>query len=181
MKTAQADSGETEHLPPSCVADPPGVHLAHITHSDDAHDCVAHVGGWRASRSACVCAARGMWPAVASVLCAGVLMGEKQMGEEMQEVAAFHSVAKEKRRCSDASRKLSFNLRKARLLAGLRHALSILPTRRPRLRRSDFFFSRTTSAISNTTTPVVQHRRNGPQESPRPRPPGECLPRSSGP
>jgi hypothetical protein len=42
IKTVQADSDETLHLPPASVGNPPGIHLAHITHSDDAHNCVAH-------------------------------------------------------------------------------------------------------------------------------------------
>lgn len=57
-ETVQADSSETLHLPPSCVGDPPGVHLSHVTHPDDAHHCVAHFDDWRASRSAYVPCAR---------------------------------------------------------------------------------------------------------------------------
>ena len=31
-------------LPPSCIAEPPGVHLSHVTHSNDADGKVLHGG-----------------------------------------------------------------------------------------------------------------------------------------
>lgn len=40
-------------LPPSCITEPPGVHLSHVTHSDDADCEVGHGGSHGGSVARC--------------------------------------------------------------------------------------------------------------------------------
>lgn len=41
------ETSEEELLPPTCAAKSPGIHLAHVAHSNQADSEASHIGGFR--------------------------------------------------------------------------------------------------------------------------------------